>query len=164
LIAVRFTSLVLLAVVGCKASNQLGEECALVKRDPNVDGGRLYVRNGELKVAAMKDFISFGSTDCEDLICVRDADYAPPDGGALQPNETAKGYCSKSCINESSCSSPELDGNPQRRLKCRPLLLDAETLRALCNGSDRDRARCKTAFGSTTGSDYCARGAVDAGI
>ena len=92
------TTLVLFAVVGCKASSQLGDECAMVKRDPRVDGGRLYVTNGEIKVGATKDFISFGSIDCDDLICVRDADYAPPDGGVLNPTETAKGYCSRSCI------------------------------------------------------------------
>src|SRR5689334_16024221 len=107
-----FIALVLFAIAGCKASNQLGEECAMVKRD--VDGGRLYVRNGEIKAGARKDFISFGSTDCDDLICVRDWDYAPADGGALDPNAIARGYCSKSCILGDPCptASAELDGNP----------------------------------------------------
>ncbi len=158
----RFAIIAFLAVVGCRASNQLGEECAMVKRDS--DGGRLYVTNGEIKVGAMKDFVSFGSTDCDDLICVRDSDYAAPDGGALNPNEPAKGYCSKSCINESSCANAELDADPRSRLKCRPLLLDAETLRQLCNGSDADRARCKSSLGSITSPDFCARGGFDAGV
>lgn len=139
----------------------------MVKRDPNVDGGRLYVTNGDLQARAMNDFISFGSTDCEDLICVRDAEYSPPDGGALNPNETAKGYCSKSCILGDSCpsSSAELDSNPRTRMTCRPLLLDVETLRALCKGNEVDRARCRTYFGDTNSSDFCARGSsgADAG-
>ena len=132
----------------------------MVKRDPNVDGGRLYVTNAEIKVGARKDFISFGSIDCDDLICVRDWDYAPPDGGALNPNETAKGYCSRSCIVADPCpsSSQEADSNPKTRLTCRPLLLDAETLRALCNGTEADRARCNAYFAGTTSPDFCARG------
>jgi hypothetical protein len=161
-------ALVFFAVAGCKASSQLGEECALVKRDPNVDGGRLFITNSEIKAGAMKDFISFGSIDCDDLICVRDSDYAPADGGALNPTETAKGYCSRSCIVGDPCpsSSAEQDSNPRTRLTCRPLLLDAETLRALCNGSEEDRAKCKAYFGSTTSPDFCARGGFrpDAGF
>ncbi|MBS1150976.1 MAG: gliding motility protein, partial [Myxococcaceae bacterium] len=123
-----FIGLVLVAVVGCRAASQLGEECAMVKRD--VDGGRLFLTNGEIKVGAGKDFLSFGSTDCDDLICVRDSDHAPSDGGPLNPNETARGYCSKSCLIGNACpsASAKLDGDPRTRLTCRPLLLDAETL------------------------------------
>lgn len=159
---VPFVALILL-VVGCRAPSQLGEECAMVKR--GADGGRLFITNSEVKAAAGKDFISFGSTDCDDLICVRDADYAPPDGGVLNPNETAKGYCSKSCIVGNSCpsASAEMDANPRTRLNCRPLLLDAETLRALCNGSEEDRAKCRSYFGSTTAPDFCARGGAGSG-
>lgn len=147
--------LILLAVVGCRASSQLGEDCAMVKRDPNVDGGRLYVTNGELKAGASKDFISFGSTDCDDLICVRDSFYAPADGGGLNPNETARGYCSRSCIAGTPCVSSA------GRMQCRPLLLDEETLRALCNGSEADRAKCKAYLGSSSSPDFCARGGID---
>lgn len=158
-------ALILLAVAGCRASSQLGEECAMVKRGG--DGGRLFITNSEIKAGAMKDFISFGSTDCDDLVCVRDSDYAPPDGGALNPNEVAKGYCSKSCIVSDPClsASAELDANPRTRLTCRPLVLDAETLRGLCNGSQEDRARCRASFGDITAPEFCARGGatVDAG-
>jgi hypothetical protein len=169
LIAVRFSiiALALFAVAGCKASSQLGEECVMVKRNPNVDGGRLFVTNRELEAGAGKDFLSFGSTDCEDFICVRDSDYARPDGGALNPNEPAKGYCSRSCSIGDGCPSfsAELDRNPSTRMTCRALLLDADTLRALCNGSAADRANCTAHFANTTSSDFCARGGsgTDAG-
>jgi len=150
LVVVRLPFIALVLLAGCRASSQLGEECAMVKRDPNVDGGRLYVTNAEIKAGAMKDFISFGSTDCDDLICVRDWAYAPPDGGALNPAETAKGYCSRSCLAGTACGAAGMT--------CRPLLLDAETLRALCNGSDADRSKCKAYLGSNTSPDFCARG------
>lgn len=160
--------LALFAVAGCRASSDLGAECALVKRDPNVDGGRLFVTNGELRAGAAKDFVSIGSAECEDLICVRDSDYAPPDGGALNPNETARGYCSRNCITGDPCpsSSSELDGNPRTRMTCRPLLLNAATLRAICAGSAADRARCEASLGNSTSPDFCARGGTgtDAGV
>ena len=151
--AVRLSLLVLFAVAGCKASSQLGEECTLVKRDPS-DGGSLFLTNGELPAGAGKDFISFGSTECDDLICVRDWDYAPLDGGGLNPNEPAKGYCSRSCLIGSPCpaSSAELDASPRTRLTCRSLLLDVATL-----GSSK-----VTALGTFTSSDFCARGAAGA--
>src|SRR5688500_10444270 len=100
-----FIALIVLVVIGCRAASQLGEECAMVKRDPNVDGGRLYVTNAELKPGAMRDVISFGSTDCDDLICVRDSEYASPDGGAPNQDETAKGYCSRNCVIGTACPS-----------------------------------------------------------
>ncbi len=140
----------------------------MVKRDPNVDGGRLFITNGELQGGPRKDFVSFGSTDCEDLICVRDSDFAAPDGGALNPKEVATGYCSRNCLVGAACpsSTAELDGNPRTRLTCRPLLLDTETLRAICNGSEGDRASCKTYLGNLTLPDFCARGGTgaDAGV
>lgn len=160
--SVRAATLVaMFALAGCKVPTDLGNECAMVKRDPNVDGGRLFIKEGEIKVGANKDFISFGSTDCENLTCVRDADFVR-DGGAVDPNAVARGYCSNRCQQGSTCESanPDDDNNAQRRLNCRALLLDAETLRALCNGSDADRAKCKANFGNIDSPYFCARGGV----
>ena len=130
----------------------------MVKR--GADGGRQYITNAEIAGGSSKDFISLGSLDCEDLICVRSSGDAPV-GGATEP---ARGYCSKGCDIGSACPSysPELDSNPKTRLICRPLLLDAETLRALCNGSAADRAKCNAYFGGTTSSDFCARESLGA--
>ena len=149
----RFLFLSLVLFLGCSAPSELGQECRLVKRD--LDGGRQYITNAEIESGASKDFISLGSLDCEDLICVRSTGDARVGG----PNESARGYCSKACNIGSACPSysREVDSNPKTRLICRPLLLDAETLRALCNGSEADRAKCQTYFGGATSSDFCAR-------
>ena len=163
--------LVCVAVVslaGCKPPSDLGDTCQMVKRDHNVDGGRLPIQNRDIKVGANKDFISFGSTDCENLVCVRDSAFPVPDGG-LDPDANALGYCSNRCISGDPCPSgnPDDDNDARRRLTCRPLLLDVESLRLLCNGSAEDKARCKANFGNTTTPDFCARGgssATDAGI
>ena len=117
----EFIALALFAFAGCSASSDIGAECALVKRD--VDGGRLFVTNREVGTGAAKDFVSIGSTECDDLICVRDSDWAPPDGGGMDPNETARGYCSRNCLWGDPCpsSSPKLDGNPRTRFLHDPL-------------------------------------------
>src|SRR5687768_18575464 len=90
-------SIMVLASAGCRVPSDLGSGCRMVKRDPNVDGGRLYIQNKEIKVGANKDFISFGSVDCENLVCVRDSLFPVPDGG-FDPEAVAEGYCSNRCI------------------------------------------------------------------
>ncbi len=160
-------SLAVALLVGCTPATDLGSPCQMVKRDPNVDGGRLFIKNSEIKVGANKDFISFGATQCENFVCVRDADYPVPDGGFV-PDEIASGYCSDHCAPGAAC--PAQNGNDDNdarlRLTCRPLLLDTETLALICNGSPEDRAKCKAYFGNTSKPDFCARGGVlpDAGI
>ena len=146
------------AVASCRAYSDLGIPCAMVKRDPNVDGGRLFVTNREVQAGAANDFVSIGSTECEDYVCVRDSDYRPPEGGALDPNATALGYCSRNCILGDSCASfsSALDGDRRTRMTCRPLLLNADTLRAICTGSEADRARCES-LGNSTSPNFCAR-------
>ena len=162
-----FVCFAVVTLVGCKPPSELGNPCKMVKRDPNVDGGRLFIKNSEIKVGANKDFISFGSVDCEDLVCVRDSEFPVPDGG-FDPNADALGYCSKRCLPGDACPSgvPAEDTDAKKRLICRPLLLDAETLALLCNGSPEDKAKCKAYFGNTSKPDFCARGGVipDAGI
>ena len=155
-----FVSFAVITFAGCKPPSDLGTPCTMVKRDPNVDGGRLFVRNKEIKVGANKDFISFGSVDCENLVCVRDADFAVPDGG-FDPEAVAQGYCSNRCaIVGDICPSVSADddNDAKRRLTCRPLLLDAETLALICNGSAEDKAKCKAYFGNTSRPEFCARG------
>lgn len=150
---------------GCKAGSDLGKQCQMVKRDPNVDGGRLFILNKEIKVGANKDFISFGAVDCEDLVCVRDSDFAATAGA--DPEGIAFGYCSRQCAPATVCAAekPSDDNDAKLRLSCRALLLDAETLAALCNGSPEDRAKCEAYLGNVESPYFCARGsAADAGI
>lgn len=154
-----FLSLAVISFAGCKVPSDLGGPCKMVKRDPLIDGGRLFIRNKEIKVGTMKDFISFGSADCENLVCVRDSDFPVPDGG-FDPEAFADGYCSNRCTPGDTCPSfNEADDNDaKKRLTCRPLLLDTETLALICNGNAEDRAKCKSYFGNTSKPDFCARG------
>src|SRR4051812_32004863 len=61
---------------GCKPATDVGGPCFLTKRDRNTDAG-VHIKEGELvgKVGVNKDFISFRSTECEDLVCVRDSTF-----------------------------------------------------------------------------------------
>ena len=132
----------------CKQPTDLGNECSMTKRDPNVDGGRLFIKEGEIKVGANKDFISFGATDCENLVCVIDTD-AP---AGTDPNAPAVGYCSNRCPQGTECPSgdPADDLDPKKKLRCRALVLDEETLRSVNIGD------LKSPY-------FCARGAVTDG-
>ncbi|MBX7099546.1 MAG: adventurous gliding motility lipoprotein CglC [Myxococcaceae bacterium] len=146
----------LLVTTGCPAKTDLGRECTLVKKLP--DGGVTPILEGDIKEGANKDFISLGSVECEDFVCVRDADFPRPglDGGMFDPNAVAHGYCSRPCIKGNNCPAENSADNddPKKRLTCRSLLLDSDTLQAICAKTPE---KC-TAFGNTTSPDFCARG------
>lgn len=164
-----FRSLILLAsvsfvLVGCRAKTDLGRECTLVKKLP--DGGTAPILEGDIKEAANKDFISLGSVQCEDFVCVRDADFPRPglDGGNFDPTKEARGYCSRPCIQGAQCPAENAadDEKADKRLTCRALLLDEATLSAICS---TDPAKCKQYFGETKSPYFCARGnSPDAGM
>ncbi|MGZ6077712.1 MAG: hypothetical protein ACXWK6_07895, partial [Myxococcaceae bacterium] len=60
-------SAVALSMMACKADTDLGKPaCHLLKS--GADGGAVNVIVAEL--SAGKDFLSFGSVECEDLVCV----------------------------------------------------------------------------------------------
>lgn len=113
----------------------------------------------EREIAAQQDFISFGSVNCEDLICVRDQDYprALNEDGSLNENAPAMGYCSKPCVEGgSSCEVTDTDDvNPDlpRRMSCRPMLLDQDTLDALRSA---DEAFYRRTFGENNSPFFCA--------
>ncbi len=157
-------SFAIIATAACRPASDLGNQCKMVKRDPTVDGGRLFILNKEIRIGASKDFISFGSVECEDLVCVRDAQFPVPEGG-FPPEGIANGYCSRGCQIGTACLSASAadDNDAKRRLTCRPLLLDAETLRLICNGSEADRAKCKAYLGNAESPDFCARGGMSDG-
>ncbi len=155
----------LLWIAACGVPTDLGRPCVLVKRaaattlpDGGVvaaaDGGTAFITEGEIQ--AGKDFISFGATECEDLVCVRDSTTERP--ANAKDTDPANGYCSKPCAQGSTRSCPAADPahdkNAALRLTCRPLLLDTETLALIC----QDKATCDRYFGGTTSPYFCARG------
>ena len=150
-----FVFIALAAVAGC-VTGDLNTPCTLVRGNP--DGGRaidLLESDPIVKNSANKDFISFGSTECEDQVCVRDSAYST-DGGAEGP---ARGYCSRSCVANSSVGCPsasgQLDSEPKTKLSCRALILDEATLAAI---KAKDPSTYQRVFGMTTSPFFCARG------
>lgn len=143
---IRAPLLVLLLLAACTTPTDYGQPCKLVKRGP--DGKPVPIATGEIKVGAGKDFISFGATDCENLVCVIDTD-AP---AGTNPNAPAVGYCSNRCQQGTECPSgdPADDLDPKKKLRCRALVLDEETLRSVNIGD------LKSPY-------FCARGAVTDG-
>jgi hypothetical protein len=142
----------------CRVATDLGLPCQLVKKNP--DGGTTSVPILESDLpGGNKDFISFGATECEDLVCVRDANV--PRTGV--PGAAAMGYCSRACVPNVSGACPAAnksdDSNPDKRLTCRALLLDEATLGAICTN---DPSTCQK-LGDTRSPYFCARG-VDAGM
>ena len=144
------------SLVGCKPPpSDVGTgPCFLVKKNP--DGGTTPTRVTMGEVTAGKDFISFGSTECDDYVCVRDKDM--PRAG--DPSTYATGYCSHPCVpaNSTGCAaSREAAQFDPRSLTCRPMLLDPDTIAALCKV---DPAKCEEVFGPNRSPYFCARAGV----
>lgn len=117
--------------VGCRAPTDNNRPCTLKKKGP--DGSAVAITEGELKAKTgfSKDFISFGVVECEDLICVRDSTFV----GSSDANAPAMGYCSVACeFGKDTCPSFDdaMDRDPNTKLGCRALVLDEQTLAAVC--------------------------------
>jgi hypothetical protein len=158
-----FFTFAALIVIACTSSD-LNTPCTLVKANP--DGGKplnILKTDDVIKNGAAKDFISFGSPECEDQVCVRDSAFREDAGDT---SAEAHGYCSTSCAEGSSGScqsfSGALDNDPATRLSCRALLLDSATLLAL---KMQDPVTYDETFGATTSPFFCARSVTfDAGM
>lgn len=160
-----FRSLALIALAasafaGCRVPSDLGVDCRLVRKDPSDSTGKkfLYLTEGDIK--PNKDYLSFGSVECEDLVCVRDAAYTRPNAAAT---DQALGYCSRNCVQGTTCPAANEadDKDPVKRLNCRPLLLDEVTLAAICQAEPQ---KCTDKIGNTKTPYFCARGSLaDAG-
>lgn len=157
-IPVLFT---LLGILGCPPSTDRGRECSMPRR---TDAGTTFLTEKEVRARtgtasnATRDFLAFGSLDCDDLLCVRDATYVTDAG----EDAVAKGYCSNPCDVGAACPSfdPELDKRGDTRLNCRPLLLDEQTLEAI----NQDPAARKV-LNNVKSPYFCARGSSpDAGM
>ena len=164
-----YTMLLLLAalsVAGCTPATGLNTPCRLIKRNP--DGGApLTITEADVQAKVTegsaginKDVVSFGAVECEDLVCVRDAEFKPNRADAQEntmpvaADAPAYGYCSKACVPGSLCPSHDssLDDGPHK-LRCRSLILDAETLKNLADQG--------LSPGNTKDPYFCARGGTD---
>lgn len=140
---------------GCEVVTELGKPCALVRKatDAELQAGSepaVFIKESEL--TAGQDFISFGSLDCEEQVCVRDADT--PLG--TNPNAVALGYCSRPCVEESnSCevTNEEVDDALRERMTCRRMMLDDEALNRL---KQADPEAFRRMFGGYETSTFCA--------
>lgn len=140
---------------GCEVVTELGKPCALVRRATDAEleaGSDRAVLLKERELTAGQDFISFGSLDCEEQVCVRDA--STPAGS--DPEAVALGYCSRPCIEDSnSCevTNEEVDDALRERMTCRRMMLDDEALNRL-KASDPEAYR--RMFGTYENSSFCA--------
>ena len=157
--------------VGCKQVNDLGTYCVLVKRDPAdtnpADGiSSIPVTQSEIPQVAgdsadSRDYISFGSTECEDLVCVRDSAFmeSTESGLPVGPNQPAYGVCSTACTPtaQSTCTASDssIDKTAKTHLTCRRLVLDQDTLDRL---RETDPVTYQEYFGTNTSPYFCARG------
>jgi hypothetical protein len=124
------------------------------------DGGVTFVVVKDL--SAGKDFVSFGATECNDLVCVVDQGSASAQLSAAQNDaglsSPAVGYCSVACVqgNNSTCSPQfnDMQNVPGDAMTCRELVLDPTLIAAIC----QDPKKCQEYFGSNRSSFFCARG------
>lgn len=150
-----------LTLLACPPGTDRGKPCQMPRR---TDAGTTFLTEKEVRARtsttagnATRDFLSFGSLDCDDLLCVRDATFVSDAG----ENDVAEGYCSNPCDIGTACPSfnPDDDKRGDRQLSCRPLLLDEQTLEAI----NQDPA-ARRVLNNVKSPYFCARGNVpDAG-
>lgn len=152
----------LTSLAGCRVQTDLGTPCTLVRRDPadtnEADGiNSIPILESEVTTGGPdgRDYISFGATECEDLVCVRDRDFK----STRDPGSAAEGYCSRACEpqlpNQCPAANEADESDPVKALGCRPMLLDQESLNAL---REKDPEKYEQYFGTTTTPNFCARG------
>ncbi|HLL04702.1 MAG TPA: adventurous gliding motility lipoprotein CglC [Myxococcaceae bacterium] len=154
-----------LLATGCTVTTDLGKPCVLKKtqevRDTNgIVTGTEVVSILQSELGTGQDYIAFGITECDDLICVRDADepFLEEPADPNQPRRTAVGYCSRACIEGSDASACEVTDSSvpadlSGRMACRSLLLDTQTLERL---RADDPAAYRRTFGETLSPFFCA--------
>lgn len=112
--------------------DDLGAPCVLVRADPtdtdSSDGTRsIPIKESEIQGSDSTDIISFGATECENLVCVRPAGTPDTDPGV---DNDATGICSRPCaVNEaSSCETGNSGIDQTSPFTCRGLVLDEAAL------------------------------------
>ncbi|MBX5482520.1 MAG: adventurous gliding motility lipoprotein CglC [Myxococcaceae bacterium] len=139
---------------GCKAKTDLGQPCILVRKDPSDTDPSDGIRSIDIledEVTPGKDFVSFGSTECDDLVCVRDASDPPGEKGT-----PAQGFCTRPCVqaSETSCLTGDDQVDRETPFTCRSLLLDEDTLASIKQADPQTYQRY---FGDTQSPYFCAR-------
>ncbi|MGZ3460896.1 MAG: adventurous gliding motility lipoprotein CglC [Archangium sp.] len=142
---------------GCQVRSDIGKPCVLVKKSQS---GQKYDPVTLSDIQEDQDFISFGSTDCEDLVCVRDA-HSPIKTSGEGDGLRVLGYCSKACVPsdstqlQSPCAvnDPDADAQVKASMSCRPLLLDQQALDDL---RAKDPAGYRQTFGDNASPYFCA--------
>lgn len=136
---------------GCQVSSDIGKPCVLVKRSTS---GAKYDPVTVSDIQVDQDFISFGSLECEDLVCVRDA-YS--DIKTAEDNVSVLGYCSKACVagTAGTCTvnNPQADPTVKANMSCRALLLDQKALDDL---RASDPTGYRETFGDNASPYFCA--------
>ena len=140
---------------GCEVTSDTGKPCVLVKKAPSGEGAVSVLPSD---IVRDQDFISFGSVECEDLVCVRtggtDIETAG-EGNAVQ----VLGYCSKACTPSSTdcaVTHPDTTETTKSSMSCRPILLDQLALTTL---KKNDPVAYERIFGKNESPNYCASSA-----
>ena len=135
----------------CQVSSDIGKPCVLVKRSTS---GAKYDPVVQADITSDQDFISFGSLECEDLVCVRDA---RSEIKLAEDGNSVLGYCSKACVAEAqgtcTVNNSAADPTVKANMSCRALLLDQPTLDAL---RAKDPVGYRQTFGDNASPYFCA--------
>ncbi|HEX8539067.1 MAG TPA: adventurous gliding motility lipoprotein CglC [Cystobacter sp.] len=141
---------------GCEVPSDTGKPCVLVKKDPNDPSGLGAIPISPSELPLDQDFISFGSVECENLVCVRTAGTEPQITGEGDARQVL-GYCSSPCnlnsATDCSVTSPETADDVKASLACRPLLLDEA---ALADLKKNDPGTFTSIFGRNESPNFCA--------
>jgi hypothetical protein len=154
---------------GCEVPSEIGMPCVLVKKSKTEQPKFDWVTLADIG-DGKRDFISFGSLDCEDMVCVRDANspivtkvVEVGEGSDKQKVTMVMGYCSKSCVPSDSgtpqlqdpcpVNHPEASAEVKAGMSCRPLLLDQKTLDDL---RANDPTTYRATFGDNVSPNFCA--------
>lgn len=138
---------------GCEVPSDTGKPCVLVKKDP---AGQGAIPVSEADIQFDQDFISFGSVECENLVCVRTGGTQPQITGEGDARQVL-GYCSKPCnlsiTTDCAITSPDTAADVKETLACRPLLLDQLALTDLKRNNPEEFTRI---FGRNESPNFCA--------
>ena len=136
----------------CQVSSDIGKPCVLVKRSTT---GAKYDPVTASDIQIDQDFISFGSLECEDLVCVRDA---RSEIKFAEDGTSVLGYCSKACVADAlvapcTVNNPQADPTVKANMSCRALLLDQQALDDL---RAKDPVGYRETFGDNASPYFCA--------
>jgi hypothetical protein len=143
---------------GCEVPSDTGKPCVLVKKDPTDPTGQGAVPVAPSDILFNQDFISFGSVECENLVCVRSAGTEVQTAGEGEAI-TVLGYCSEACnltsTTDCSVTHPDTATDVKSSMGCRALLLDEI---ALADLKKNDPATYESIFGRNESPNFCASG------